>query len=130
MYRGDVAHHSSQPRQQPTVGHYVLGIATGILLAVLTSFIPVVAILGIAALMAATWFALARGRPHEQLASLGGMSLGAGIVLLYGAVSTVVSCSQTANFCGNANVVPLVALALGAVASGLFASITLVRTRR
>jgi hypothetical protein len=45
-------------------------------------------------------------------------------------VSTVLSCSQTANFCGNANVVPLVALVLSAVASGLFASIALVRTRR
>jgi hypothetical protein len=122
--------HSSQSRQQPMVGPYVLGMATGVLLAVLTSFTPVVAILGIAALVAATWFALARGWPHERLAALGGTSLGAGIVLLYGAVSTVLSCSQTANFCGNANVLPLVALALGAVASGLFASIALVRTRQ
>lgn len=112
------------------IGFYVLGMATGVLLAVLMSFIPVVAILGIVALLAATWIALARGRPHEQVASLAGISLGAGILLLYGAVSTVLACSQTANFCGNANVVPLAALALGAVASGLFASIALVRARR
>ena len=121
---------SSQPTQPQTVGHYVLGMATGFLLAILTSFIPVVAILGIAVLAAATWIAIARGRPHDRVASLAGISLGAGIVLPYGAVSTVQSCSQTANFCGNANVVPLAALALGAIASGLLASIVLVRTRQ
>ncbi len=124
-----MAERSSQPQQHATVGHYFVGMAAGVLLAVMTSLIPVVAILGIAALSATTWIAVARGRPHMQVASLAGISLGAGIVLLYGAVSTVQSCSQTANFCGNANVVPLAALALGAVASGLFASIALVRAR-
>lgn len=120
---------SSHPKHPQTVGHYVLGMATGFLLAVLASLIPVVAILGIAVLVAATWIAVARGRPRERVASLAGISLGAGIVLLYGAVSTIRSCSETANFCGDANVVPLAALALVTVASGLFALIVLVRLR-
>lgn len=122
---------SAQPRRQQVVGGFAVGVAVGALLALLTSYVPVVAFVGVAVLLVAMWVALALGRNDARAASLAGVVLGSGVVLLYGAISTIQACSQTDTFCGDANVLPLLVFALVAVGSGLLASIILgARVRR
>ncbi len=102
-----------------------LGVAGGVVLAMLMSLIPVAAVLAICILVITTWIQLARRR--EQVAVLAGAMLGSGLALLFLVTTTVQSCSQTSDFCGNANVVPLMALAAIALGSGLVASIATFR---
>lgn len=62
---------------------------------------------------------------------LAGTALGSGLALLWGVVRTVQSCSQTADFCGDANVWPLLALSVVAVLTGLAgATVSIARARR
>jgi hypothetical protein len=102
-----------------------VGVAGGVVLALLMSLIPVAAVLAICILVITTWIQLARRR--EQVAMLAGATLGSGLALLFLVTTTVQSCSQTSDFCGNANVVPLMALAAIALGSGLVASIATFR---
>jgi len=52
-----------------------------------------------------------------------------GAVLMFGALNTFAACAGTEDFCGNANIVPLFALASVTLAYGVFASIlTVVRS--
>jgi hypothetical protein len=96
-------------------GRLGIGVAVGVLVALLTSYVPVVAILVIGAALVASWAVLARGLRDERSASLVGIVLGAGLALVYGAVTAITACAQTDTFCGNANVMPLLAFALIAV---------------
>lgn len=122
---------SRDPTGQQLLGRYAVGVAAGVLLALLTSYIPVVAILGVGALVVACWAVIARGRADQPTVSLAGIVLGSGFALLYGAVATISACSQTDTFCGNANVTPLLVFAVVAVASGLLGSaVVMRRTRR
>lgn len=122
---------SARPRRQQAVGGFAVGIAAGVLLALLTSYVPVIAIAGVAILIIANWVVLGFGHSAARSAQLAGVVLGAGAVLLYGAIATIQACSQTDTFCGDANVLPLLAFALVAAISGLLAGIILwARARR
>ena len=53
---------------------------------------------------------------------LAGTLVGAGAILLYGAINTVAACINTDDFCGNANVWPLGALAVVTIGAGATAT--------
>lgn len=112
---------SDRPGAEQRVGELAVGIAAGVLLGLLTSIAPVVSIIAIGALVIATWIGLAVRR--RRMASLSGTVLGSGLFLLWGAYTTIQSCSLTSNFCGDANVAPLIAVAVAGVGTGVFASI-------
>ena len=107
------------------IGQLVVGLAGGVLLALLMSLVPVAAVVAIGVVVVTTWIQLARRR--EQIALLAGATLGSGLALLLMVSTTVQSCSQTSDFCGNANVVPLLGFAVIALGSGLVASIAAFR---
>jgi len=121
---------ADQSRPQPVVGRLAVGVATGVVLALLMSYVPIVSFVAIGALTLASWFMLARRQTDARSASLAGIVLGSGLVLLYGAVTSVAACAQTDTFCGNANVTPLLAFALAVAGSGLFASVVVLRRAR
>ena len=119
-----------QPRDQ-AMGRFLLGIGTGALLGVLTSLLPVIAVAVVGVLVVLTWISLARGSAGSARAvSTAGVLIGVGALLLYGAVSTITACSQTDDFCGHANVTPLLLLAIAAEGTGLVASGVAARARR
>ena len=93
----------------------------GFLLALGTALLPVVAVIAVGGLILATWNELAHRRGPAQV--LAGATLGSGLAFLWMATTTIQSCSQTSDFCGNANVVPLVGLAVVALGTGLVGSI-------
>lgn len=51
-------------------------------------------------------------RSPQRFAEISGVLLGTGGVFLLGALNTVAACLPTSDFCGEANVAPLLALAL------------------
>jgi hypothetical protein len=115
-------------RHQQTFGELAVGIGAGLLLALLTSLIPVVVIVVLSTVAAATWIRLIRA---GRAAMLAGTMLSSGLVLSWGVVRIVQSCSQTADFCGNANVWPLLAFSVVGVLTGLAgATVSIVRARR
>ena len=118
---------ADQPRGQ-TVGRLAVGVGVGALLAVFASLMPVIATVSIGILIAATCLAMARG--SRQLPALAGIVLGTASVLLFGAMTTYVSCSQTANFCGNANPLPLLLFGVVAAVTGAAGSVIAVRRSR
>jgi hypothetical protein len=82
---------------------------------------PILAIVGVGLAMVATWVGFFT-RP-TRFPALAGATLGAGVVLLWGLVMTVQSCLQTSNFCGDANLTPLLAFAGVAAATGAIGSV-------
>ncbi|MBA2717848.1 MAG: hypothetical protein H0U52_01205 [Chloroflexi bacterium] len=116
---------SDRPGAEQRLGQLAVGIAAGALLGLLTSIAPVISIIAIGALVIATWIGLAVRR--RRMASLAGMVLGSGLFLLWGAYTTIQACSLTSNFCGDANVVPLIAFSVAGVSTGVFASIVSLR---
>ena len=117
-----------RPARRQAAGELAVGVAAGILLGLLASLIPLLAILGVGILMVATWLGVVRRR--ERFAALAGATLGAGVVLVWGLFMTVQSCLQTSNFCGDANITPLLVFAGAATATGAIASVlALAQTR-
>lgn len=112
------------------LARYLIGITSGVLLSLLSALIPVVAFGLVAIANVATWISLLRRSDSDRKWSLAGLSIGSGAALLYAAASTVLSCALTDNFCGNANVAPLLAFALFGLASGVIASIVAFASRR
>ena len=80
------------------IAQLVVGLAGGVLLALLMSLIPVAAVVAIGVVVVTTWIQLARKR--ERIAMLAGATLGSGLALLLMVTTTVQSCSQTSDFCG------------------------------
>lgn len=111
--------------RRQTASESGVGVAVGVLLGLLTSLAPIFAILAVGALLIGTWIALARHQP--RLAALAGITLGSSLVFLWGVATTVQACSETANFCGDTNVLPLVAFAVVGLATGLIGAIASVR---
>ena len=56
-------------------------------------------------------------RPRH-LSTAAGFLIGSGALFLYGSWNTISACTETSDFCGNANVVPLLAAAIGLLAVG------------
>lgn len=110
-----------RPARRQTAGELAVGLAAGALLSLLASFMPILAIVGVGLAMVATWVGFFT-RP-TRFPALAGATLGAGVVLLWGLVMTVQSCLQTSNFCGDANLTPLLAFAGVAAATGAIGSV-------
>ncbi len=124
-----MAAHSDQHPSDAAVG-FLTGLLGGVAGGLLTIILPVVgvgllAVGVVAALINA--MASAASRPR-QLSTAAGFLIGSGALFLYGSWNTISACAGTDDFCGNANVVPLLAatiallvvgflLAAGAVAS-------------
>lgn len=103
-----------------------LGVATGLLLGLYTAILPVAAIVVTLVLGAMTALAV-RTRDTNRGLALAGTLTGVGLVLLVAAANTVLQCSTSDNFCGNANVVPLAVYAGGLVAAGAAVTTHVVR---
>jgi hypothetical protein len=104
-------------------GRFLLGLAAGLLLGIFTAVLPVVAIVLVIALLVFTVARSVSGARPDHAVALAGVLLGTGSVLLYGAVSTTLSCLNTRDFCGNANVWPLLALAVVCLLVGATAAL-------
>lgn len=93
----------------------ILGLAAGLLVAVGLSLMPPLAIAVVVGAMLYGPVAIWR-HDASQAAFVGGLLVGAGLVLAYGSVSTYAACRTTTDFCGNTNLLPLAAVtALGLV---------------
>ena len=100
----------------------LLGVATGLLLGLLTSLSPFIAIVAILAVLVGTVMSLRRRADPSRTMQWAGTLIGVGAFLSYGTVNTVAACINTDDFCGNANVWPLGALAAVTLGTGAIAA--------
>lgn len=105
----------------------VLGVASGLLLGILTALSPALAIGAMAAIIVVTSIELIRASDRGRAMFLAGVLIGAGGLLAFGTANTVRACAQTEDFCGNANVLPLGAFAALVVAAGAVAALIVAR---
>ena len=99
----------------------LLGFLLGAVLGVLgVSFAPVLVLLMPVLALVVSVMAL-RESPADIQRSAGGagLLLGLGAVFAYGVGNTFLACRGTDDFCGNANIVPLLALAVLTLACGI-----------
>lgn len=97
----------------------LLGGFLGALLAIVTAVFPASGFLLAPALIVALAVILvSRPVQYGRLAIFGGALIGAGALYMYGVVNTVVACVGTSDFCGQANVLPLLALAVAMLGTG------------
>ena len=91
----------------------------GILLAIATGVVPSIAFV-LAPVLIVAFVVIVVSRPvrNANLAAFAWLLIGAGGAFLYGVVNTVAACQGTADFCGSANVIPLLALAAGLIPVG------------
>ena len=108
---------------------FAIALLVGVLAAIITSKIPALGLpLAVGTPIAlAVRTRLVRRETSRQLAEISGVLLGSGGIFLFGALNTVAACEGTDDFCGNANVVPLFALALGMIVLGILSSAGAVR---
>jgi hypothetical protein len=107
----------------------LLGVATGLLLGLLTSLSPVIAVVAMVAVLVAAVIDILRRADSSRLIQLAGTLVGVGAILVYGVVNTVTACLDTDDFCGNANIWPLGALAVVTVGAGtVAAAVALIRS--
>jgi hypothetical protein len=99
---------------------FLLGAATGLLLGLLTtSLSPVIGIVAILALLIGTLNGVRPGADPSRTILMAGTLIGAGAVLVYGAINTFAACSATIDFCGDANLWPSAALAAATFGVGM-----------
>lgn len=117
------------PRARRSVpGNFALAVVVGVLIGLLTAFLPVVGLplaIGTPVVLSVRAFP-AGPATRIYLAEVAGVLIGVGTIFLYGASNTIAACQQTDDFCGNANVLPLLGLALGMLALGGLGSARLV----
>ena len=100
----------------------LLGVATGLLLGLLASLSPVIAVVAILAVLVGAVMGILRRADPSRIIQLAGTLIGIGTLLVFGVVNSVTACLDTDDFCGNANVWPLGALALVTVGVGAVAA--------
>jgi hypothetical protein len=84
-----------------------------------------------AGLIAAVGRVLAsRGDKWRPLSTIAGFLVGFGALLLLGSVNTIAACAPTADFCGDANVAPLLIFAIAVLLSGASVALIAWRTAR
>ena len=107
----------------------LLGVATGLLIGLLTSLSPVIAVVAILAMLVGAVMGILRHADLSRIIQLAGTLVGVGALLFYGVVNTVTACVDTDDFCGNANIWPLGALAVVTVCAGtVAAAVSVIRT--
>jgi len=96
----------------------------GFLLGLLTvSLMPVVGVVFVIGMLVATGASIVRkGRDDRATAYPSGALVGVGGLFLLGVINTTASCIDTADFCGQANLAPLLVLALAALGIGALAT--------
>lgn len=111
---------TEHPTTRQSVGSKViLGAFLGAVLAIVTVVFPASAyVLAPALILTLAAILLSRPIRYSRVAVFGGVLFGAGALYLYGVVNTVVACAPTSDFCGQANVVPLFALAVAMLGTG------------
>ena len=111
---------------------FTIALLVGILAAFIASKIPVLGLpLAVGTPIAlAVRAGLVRRERSRHLAEIAGVLLGSGGLFLFGALNTVAACQGTNDFCGNANVVPLFALALGMIVLGTLSTAGALRDHR
>ena len=115
---------SIEPRRAPNelAARFLLGVATGLLVGLLTSLSPVIAVVAILMVLVAVVIGVLRRVDSSRIIQLAGTLIGVGALLVYGVVNTMTACFETDDFCGNANVWPLGALAVVTVGAGTVAA--------
>jgi hypothetical protein len=110
---------------------FVIGLVIGLLLGLISVVLAPVALVLIPLALAVSATGL-REVPRENRRSAGGAGvlIGAGAVLMFGALNTFTACAGTDDFCGNANIAPLFALALFTLVCGVLVSILTVVVAR
>ena len=103
----------------PVAPRFVLGVATGLLLGILISVSPFAAIVAILAVLVGAVIGVGRRADPSRTMLMAGTLVGAGAFLFYAAINTVAACLNTDDFCGNANVWPMGALAVVTVGAGV-----------
>jgi hypothetical protein len=111
--------HRTRSSLAPT---FLLGVATGLLLGLLASLSPFIAIVAIVAVLVATVLSVGQRADPSRTMQLAGTLVGAGAWLFYGAINTVAACINTDDFCGNANVLPLGVFAVVTIGAGAIAT--------
>jgi hypothetical protein len=81
-----------------------------------------IAVVAMVAVLVAVVFGVLRRSDSSRIIQLAGTLIGVGALLVYGVINTVTACFDTDDFCGNANVWPLGALALVTVGTGTVAA--------
>lgn len=121
---------SPRPRRS-VLRSFTIAVFVGVLAGLIASMLPVVGLplaIGTPLVISVRAF-VARPVERSYLAQAAGTLVGAGSIFLYGATNTVATCQRTDDFCGNANVLPLLGLALGMLALGGLGSAGLIRRR-
>ena len=115
-------------RRAPLRGGFAVGLGAGFLAGLLLSIAPVILVGFVAVAILAGVAATARpDLPRPTF--LAGLLVGAGVLLTFGAVNTIVPCAATGDFCGHANPWPLLLLALVTVGAGALLAWSIVRRR-
>lgn len=112
-------------------GNVLIGVFLGALLGLITGVLPVAAFLVVPALLAA-FAAILIPRPlrFDRLATFGGILIGGGAFYTYGVVNTVLACLGTSDFCGRADVLPLIVVAASLLAAGTLVAVSAGRRAR
>jgi hypothetical protein len=103
----------------PVVRRFVVGLGLGVLLGLVAGSLSIIAIL--VAPTALVWGVAglaSRPRNVPAVATAAGALLGAGGLFMRWVIETTNVCQQTQDFCGNTNVIPLLALAIAMVIAG------------
>jgi hypothetical protein len=95
------------------LGQFVLGVLIGLISGVAIS-------LGILGIVIALVIPVMLGLTTPRFAAMSGALIGLGGEWLLLALNSAISCAKTEDFCGQANIVPIVALAIAILGSGLF----------
>ena len=106
----------------------IAGLLVGVAVALVTVLMPVVGvILILVGLVAGGVLLVRQTRGGGSAMYLAAALIGAGALFFVGVVNTTASCYETVDFCGHANVVPLLVLAVVAIAVGSLIAIRGIR---
>jgi len=97
---------------------WIVGVEIGVLVGLLTDLVPFLSVLVVIGVVVALLVVRLRGDPGQAMPRLAGLLVGAGVVYLVFVVNTTVECAATADFCGDANVVPLWILTIVTLGAG------------
>jgi hypothetical protein len=120
----------AQTTRRPKAGSLIVGAGLGVVLAIPTAIFPISGLpvaAGLIVVLASAF--VARPVAVARLESIAGVLVGAGLLYLYGVANTIAACWQTADFCGQASVLPLLGLALFLIAIGSLIGTATLRAR-
>jgi hypothetical protein len=106
------------PGGRPFVRTFVVGAGVGVVAGVLMAFQPIVALVFVAGLLLLAAVVVSE-KAETRAACACGVLVAVGGVLALGEINSIVACSTTADFCGQANLWPLVFVAFAALGAGV-----------